>query len=163
MALLNALSQNGYADIAYRLATKTSFPSWGYWMKQGMTTLPETWNMQTSLNHIFMGEISAWFYKGLGGIYPDDTRPGFRHILLRPNIIAGVDSFMATHACPYGLISSGWCHRNGGLVYEAVIPPGSTATLTLAGAEAAKPLVAELAAGHYRFRFDESKLVFRRE
>jgi alpha-L-rhamnosidase len=163
VALLNALSENGYADIAYRLATKTSYPSWGYWMTQGMTTLAETWNMKTSLNHVFMGEISAWFYKGLGGIYPDAAHPGFQHILLRPNVVAGLDSFAATHEGPYGVISSGWYHRKGQLIYETVIPPGSTALLNLTAFGAAKPQVTELSAGHYRFRFDESKQEFQRE
>jgi alpha-L-rhamnosidase len=163
VALLNALSENGYADIAYRLVTKMSYPSWGYWMTQGMTTLAETWNMKTSLNHVFMGEISAWLFKGLGGIYPDAAHPGFKHILLRPNIVAGLDSFTAAHEGPYGLISSGWYHRNGQLVYEAVVPPGSTASLTLAGPGAAKPLITELSVGHYRFELDESRQVFRRE
>jgi len=149
VALLNALSENGYADIAYRLATKTSYPSWGYWMTCGMTTLAETWNMKTSLNHVFMGEISAWFYKGLGGIYPDENDPGFHHILLRPHIVAGLDSFTATHRSPYGQIRSGWTHRSGGLVYTVVIPPGSTATLTLAGSD--KTLYKLLTSGTYEF------------
>jgi alpha-L-rhamnosidase len=131
VALLNALSQNGYADIAYQLATKTTYPSWGYWMKQGMTTLPETWNMQTSLNHIFMGEISAWFYKGLGGIFPDEGAPGFHHILLRPHIVAGLDRFSAKHDGPYGRIISEWKTANGLITYTATVPPNSSADLEL--------------------------------
>jgi len=106
--LLNALSENGYADLAYQLATKETYPSYGYWMKQGMTTLPENWNMQSSLNHIFFGEISAWFYKGLGGINIDEKKPGFKHILLRPHIVTGLDNFQSDHESPYGMISSGW-------------------------------------------------------
>ena len=131
--ILNALSENGYADLAYRLASNETEPSWGWWMKNGATTLYENWPINAgsdiSMNHIMFGEIGAWFYKGLGGILPDTAEPGFRHIILHPNIIPALDSFTATHEGPYGIIISGWRHQNGKLIYTADIPPGSTATL----------------------------------
>ena len=133
--ILNALSENGYADLAYALAASEKEPSWGWWIVNGATTLYENWPIDSksdiSMNHIMFGEIGAWFYKGLGGIYPDTAAPGFRHINLRPNIVSSLDSFTATHMGPYGEISSGWTHENGRLVYKATIPAGSTATLTI--------------------------------
>jgi alpha-L-rhamnosidase len=133
--ILNALSENGYADLAYQLATLTDYPSWGYWIKHGMTTLPEEWDIgpksDGSLNHIMFGEISAWFYKGLGGIIPDGQQPGFHHILLRPHIVAGLDSFSAKHESPYGQIVSEWKTENGMVTYTASIPPNSSADLEL--------------------------------
>ena len=71
-ALLSALSDNGYAETAYKVASQDTYPSWGYWIKQGATTLHENWRtdvvIDNSYNHIMFGEIGAWLYKGLGGI-----------------------------------------------------------------------------------------------
>jgi alpha-L-rhamnosidase len=133
--ILPALSDNGYAELAYRLATLKTYPSWGYWMTQGMTTLPEEWDIRPqskgSLNHIMFGSISAWFYAGLGGIKIDEQQPGFRHILLQPHIPKGLDSLSAEHECPFGKIVSGWQTKNGRLIYTATIPPNTTAELLL--------------------------------
>jgi alpha-L-rhamnosidase len=146
------LSENGYADLAYRLASRDTEPSWGWWVKNGATTLYENWpidaNRDISENHIMFGEISAWFYKGLGGIYPDMAQPGFRHIWLRPGIVVGLDSFAAVHESPYGLIRSEWMHLNGQLVYSATIPAGSSATLRLVGPGEAREQNFELQAGY---------------
>lgn len=133
--ILPSLSDNGYADLAYQLATLTKYPSWGYWMTKGMTTLPEEWEIgpksDGSLNHIMFGSISAWFYSGLGGIGTDEQQPGFRHILLNPHIPKGLDSFSATHESPYGKIVSGWTTAGKQLVYTATIPPNTVADLQL--------------------------------
>lgn len=74
--ILNALSQNRYADLAFKLASSDEFPSWGYWIVNGATTLCENWEMSAdqnvSFNHIMFGEIGAWFFKTLGGINIDE-------------------------------------------------------------------------------------------
>jgi alpha-L-rhamnosidase len=139
--ILNALSENGYADLAYQLASSEKQPSWGWWIVNGATTLYENWPINSgsdiSLNHIMFGEISAWFYKGLGGILPDTAAPGFRHIRLHPHFVHGLNEFSATHDCPYGPITSSWTRTSKILTYTITLPPGTTATLTLDGPDAA--------------------------
>lgn len=135
--ILGALSQNGYANLAYELASQETFPSWGYWIKNGATTLYENWDINSSSdlsrNHIMFGAISAWFFKELGGIHPDPKAPGFKNILLKPNFVNGLEHFEAEHIGPYGKIVSKW-KKNGDLVsYHVVIPPNSTATLFIDG------------------------------
>jgi alpha-L-rhamnosidase len=158
--ILNALSENGFTELAYRLATRETEPSWGWWIKNGATTLYENWPVHAgsdaSLNHIMFGEIGAWFFKGLGGILPDTAAPGFKHILLRPHIVAGLDHFTATHRSPYGWICSGWKHEKGQLIYFATIPAGSTATLQLSAPDQPIPRTLELSAGEYYFRYDSA-------
>ena len=135
-AILNALSENGYADLAYKLASAESFPSWGWWIAHGATTLYENWPIDAksdiSLNHIMFGEIGAWMYKGLGGILPDPAQPGFKNTLLRPHFVTGLDRFTASHDSPYGTIVSSWKTEDHVIVYTATIPPNATATVTLA-------------------------------
>ncbi|MDR6845178.1 glycoside hydrolase family 78 protein [Flavobacterium granuli] len=135
-ALLNALSENGYADAAYKIASQEDFPSWGYWIKNGATTLYENWPLDVekndaSLNHIMFGEIGAWMYKGLGGIFPDEEIPGFKHILLKPNFVTGLDSFEAKYQSSYGEIVSSWKRKNGKILYKVTIPPNASASLYL--------------------------------
>ena len=134
-AILNALSENGYADVAYTLAARETYPSWGWWIVNGATTLYENWPIDAqrdiSLNHIMFGEIGAWLYKGLGGIFPDSAQPGFKHILLRPHFVTGLDQFAAEHESPYGKISSSWQRTNGVVTYTVAVPPNSTATISL--------------------------------
>ena len=135
--ILNALSENGHADLAFALASNETFPSWGYWIRNGATTLYENWPIHAksdiSRNHIMFGEIGAWLYKGPGGIKPDVERPGFKNVILEPHFVKGLDSFTATHQGPYGEIISSWKRSEKGYTYTASIPLNSTATLLLSG------------------------------
>ena len=136
-AILNALSENGHADLAYKVATQEDFPSWGAWIKEGATTLFEDWKVDEerkgamSRNHIMFGEISAWFYKALGGIKPDPMHPGFKNILLQPHFVTGLERFEAQFNGPFGEILSSWKKENGKVFYDVIVPPNSSATLII--------------------------------
>jgi len=136
-AILNALSENGYADLAYEVATQEDFPSWGAWIKNGATTLFEDWKVDEkrkgamSRNHIMFGEIGAWFYKALGGIKPDPNQPGFKNILLEPHFVKGLERFEAEYNGPHGKIISSWKKENGKVFYDLIIPPNSGASLVI--------------------------------
>jgi alpha-L-rhamnosidase len=138
-AILNALSENGYSDLAYTLSSQESFPSWGWWIKNGATTLYENWPIDSksdiSMNHIMFGEIGAWLYKAPGGIFPDEANPGFKKIILKPRFVKGLDSFSASHTGPYGEIISSWKRKGNEIQYQVQVPAGSSATLTLNGKE----------------------------
>ena len=138
-AILNALSENGYADLAYKVASQENFPSWGWWIVNGATTLYENWPIDAksdiSLNHIMFGEIGAWYYKALGGIKPDPAQPGFKNILLEPHFVEGLDRFEARHQSPYGEIISSWARKGSTIIYTVIVPPNSMATLKLPVAE----------------------------
>ena len=131
--ILNALSQNGYADLAYKLASSDEYPSWGYWISNGATTLYENWDLSAeadlSLNHIMFGEIGAWYYKALGGINIDENNPGFKNIILKPHFVKGLNDIKVSHEGPFGEIVSEW-EKDGEVVnYIVIIPPNSMAEL----------------------------------
>ena len=155
-ALLNALCENGYTETAYKVAVQDTYPSWGWWVVNGATTLLENWKLDAtrdiSDNHMMFGEIGAWFYKGLGGIYPDSEKPGFKHIRLRPYFPEGLESFTASHTSPYGQIVSGWTTKGKKVNYEITVPANCTATLELPfGWTAGGENRMELQSGTYRF------------
>ena len=90
-------------SLAYDLATQTTYPSWGYMLANGATTVWELWQKKVgphmnSQNHHMMGSIDAWFYEALGGINVDPDQPGYRHILIVPQVTRDLTSVSATVA-----------------------------------------------------------------
>ena len=162
-AILNALSENGQAETAYQLAVQDTYPSWGWWIVNGATTLYENWNIQAerdiSLNHMMFGEIGGWFFKGLGGIMIDEKQPGFKHVLLKPNFVQGLEHLEAEHEGPHGMIRSAWKRQGKKVSYVVTIPANSTATVYFplqAGQKAYSGKVTvddvlTISAGTYRF------------
>ncbi len=134
-AILNALSENGYADAAYRVASQETYPSWGWWIVNGATTLYENWKIDAksdiSLNHIMFGEIGAWLYKGIGGIEPDPEHPGFKNIVFRPSFFSSLKNASVSHRSPYGKIISEWERKKDNVIYRVTVPANSTADLFL--------------------------------
>lgn len=167
-ALLNALSENGYAELAYQVITQETYPAYGWWIKNGATTLYENWKIDAqndiSLNHIMFGEASAWFYKALAGICPDAEHPGFKNTILKPNFPVGLEHFEATHEAPVGKIVSGWRRKKNVVLYHITVPANATASLYLPQgyvltkssdkglmAASADVRVIQIAAGDYNF------------
>ncbi|MDU1889637.1 MAG: family 78 glycoside hydrolase catalytic domain [Dysgonomonas sp.] len=129
------LTKYGYVEDAYKMATKTDAPSWGYWVEtMGYTTLAETWTLSpefrdASLNHVFMGDISAWMYNALAGINLDSSQPGFEHIIIRPNFVEDLTWVRAEYNSVRGMIKSGWKRESNRIELVVTIPLGSTATV----------------------------------
>lgn len=150
--VMNALTEAGYAEQAFRMVTQQDYPSWGNWLRQGATTLFENWDYNGlaagySQNHIMYGEIGAWFFKALAGINADPENPGFKNVLLKPHFVADLDYVKASYMSPYGEIRSSWERKNGKVTYRVTVPPNSTATLCLEGENAPRTL----SAGSYEF------------
>ncbi len=129
--LLNALLENGRADVAYRLASQKDLPSWGWWIEQGATTLWEQWNGSESRNHIMFGDISAWFYKALAGINLDPAAPAFKRIIIRPNPVGDLTSAEASYDSVRGRIASDWMIKDGHFNLTVTVPANTTATVAL--------------------------------
>jgi alpha-L-rhamnosidase len=87
-------------------------------------------NHDISLNHIMFGGIGAWLYRGIGGIEPDEKQPGFKNVILKPNFVAGLNQFEASHTSPYGKIISSWKRNGDAVEYNVTIPANTTATIT---------------------------------
>ena len=129
------LTRYGYVEDAYRMITKTEAPSWGYFVQtMGYTTLPETWTMSpefrdASLNHVFMGDVSAWMYNCLAGINYDADQPGFAHVVIRPYFVKDLQWVKGSYKSVKGLIRSEWKRDEGNVKLTVEIPAGTTATV----------------------------------
>ena len=178
--LMRVLADNGRPDVAYKLASQTSYPSWGYMVGKGATTIWELWNGDTgdpgmnSGNHVMqIGDLCIWLHEYLAGIAPDESCPGFKHIMMRPCVVGDLRSAKAYHKSMYGRIVSDWKITNGEFVWRIDIPVNTTATIHIPAvdvrriSESGKPLdcangirfvrmennhaVLEIGSGHYSF------------
>lgn len=122
--LLDILSDYGHADLAYRVATRTDEPGWGFLIKNGHKTLFESWGLDArSRDHHYFASISDWMRQRLAGLRPG--APGYRTVLVRPEIPRGLGWASATMATPQGEAKAGWRVDGGKLSLRATIPMNS--------------------------------------
>jgi alpha-L-rhamnosidase len=127
--LMDALTQNAHADVAFRLAIRTGYPSWAHLLEGGRTTLSEFWDRHGSHNHVMMGSVDAWFYRTLAGIDVDETRPGFAEIRIQPFIPESLKEVRASVETVRGPVSVAWRKSRNSLRIRVGIPANSTATI----------------------------------
>jgi alpha-L-rhamnosidase len=134
--LLPVLTDTGHTDVAYRLLTRRTFPSWGYQIDRGATTMWERWDSlrpdgtfqdasMNSFNHYAYGSVGQWMYENIAGI--SAARPGYREVLIRPRPGGGVNSARATFTSVRGPVSTRWSLRRGRFELTCSVPPNTTA------------------------------------
>ncbi len=134
--LLPVLTEHGHADVAVRLAEQTTYPSWGFKLANGATTMWEHWSLESrSLGHYFLGTVDDWFYHYAAGIRPS-VDEGFEQVTIEPATTEQMDHARATVETPYGPVTSDWRTRGRALQLKAHVPVGSTATVRLPLGEA---------------------------
>ena len=140
--LPHVLSSNGRLDTAYTLLHQKTWPSWLYSVTQGATTIWERWDGWTeengfqdpgmnSFNHYAYGSIGAWLYNTVAGIEIDPTQPGYKHIILRPQLGGGLSHARGKLKTLYGELVSEWKLENGEFQWKVVVPANTSATLYL--------------------------------
>jgi len=142
--LMQVLSENGHPDVAYEIASQKSYPSWGYMISMGATTIWELWNGDTadpamnSGNHLMLvGDLITWLYENLAGIRPDPAQPGFKHIVMRPTPVGDLTFVKASHKSPYGKIVSEWKRDGDRFTWSFTVPANTTATAYVPAKDAA--------------------------
>lgn len=132
--LLEMLTEHGHSETAYKIVTQETYPSWGFMLANGATTLWERWEYSTgsgmnSLNHPMMGSVGSWFYKYLLGILQDANDVGFEKFSIHPYIIDELDFVEGEYNSVKGIIKSGWRKEAGFIYLDVTIPENSTATV----------------------------------
>ena len=140
------LTEYGHADLAYHLATSTEFPSWGYSVVNGATTIWERWDGWTkengfqvpnmnSFNHYAYGSIGEWMFGWMAGIAP--LAPGYTRILLRPTPGGEMTFCRASYISPMGQIRSEWTRDGRSVRYRFDVPANTQAEIRLPCTEGA--------------------------
>jgi alpha-L-rhamnosidase len=136
--LCPVLTEAGYTGVAYRLLENETYPSWGYTIRNGATTIWERWDGWTeekgfqspnmnSFNHYSLGSVGEWLYRYVAGI--DLGEPGYGRIVIRPRPGGNLTHASGAYDSVRGRISSSWKIEDNQFVLETLIPPNITATV----------------------------------
>jgi len=133
------LTEMGYADIAFKLLFNKTFPSWGFPVTQGATTIWERWDGWTaekgfqdpgmnSFNHYSMGSVGEWLYRHVAGIDLGE-KPGYKEIVVHPHVTGELSHVNGSYVSPQGVIKSAWEQKNGKLKLDVTIPANTVALI----------------------------------
>jgi len=169
--LMPMLSMTGNTATAYRLLLTDTFPSWGYTIKSGATTIWERWDGWTaqkgfqdpgmnSFSHYAFGAVGRWLFQSAAGI--DMNNPGFHDLSIRPTPDASLRWLKASYDSIHGRIAVNWQIKGEKLILDVTIPANANAYILFPiddvadVRESGKPVghvgsVVEIAAGHYHF------------
>ena len=143
--LLPVLADTGDVPLAYTLLQNDTYPSWGYPIRQGATTVWERWNgwtrdkgfetvVMNSFNHYAYGSCGQWMFDGVAGIGSDG--PGFAHAVIRPRL-GGVTFADAMYDSIRGPVAVHWGVNGGKVQLSVVVPPNVSATVHVPARDAA--------------------------
>ena len=134
--LFRGLTEYGQSELAYTLASNNTYPSYGYMVANGATTIWELWNGNTanpgmnSQNHVMMlGDLLTWYYENLAGIRTDKTSVAFKKIIMKPTLPTGLDFVNASYKSMHGLIKSSWKNKVNQFEWSITIPANTTAAI----------------------------------
>ena len=134
--LMRTLTEYGRGDLALKIASNDTYPSWGYMVRNGATTIWELWNGNTadpsmnSGNHVMLlGDLILWEYEYLGGIRA--LEPGYSKIQLKPYPIDGLDFVNCAYNSVSGRIESNWKREGNRFEWDFTIPANTTAEVCL--------------------------------
>jgi alpha-L-rhamnosidase len=134
--LLQALSENGHADVAFRVLLQETSPSWLGQLNRGATTWWETWegyeengHAKVSHDHYTFGSVTRWLHEHVAGLRP--LEPGYRRFLAAPVIGGGLTSASSSVSTPYGTAASSWRITRGRIRLVVTVPPGTTAEVRI--------------------------------
>lgn len=142
-AVLPALMKIGAPDLASDVFLQEDVPGWMYQVKQGATTIWERWDAiksdgtlfdpaMTSYNHYSYGAVCGFLFEYVAGIAPDPVRPGFDHLLLRPQVLPRLGRIRACYQSKAGAVEAIVSVNGDKATYEVTIPDSATATFELA-------------------------------
>jgi alpha-L-rhamnosidase len=143
--LLPVLTETGHTDVAYRLLHQRTFPSWGYQIDNGATTMWERWDSikpdgsfqdagMNSFNHYAYGAVGEWMYRNITGISAGE--PGYRRIVIRPRPGGEVHQATGRYDSVYGPIETRWSDRGGRFTLDVSVPVNTTAEVWVPAANA---------------------------
>lgn len=131
--LLRVLEMEGASNVIYDMNSQSDKPGYGYQLKQGATSLTESWAAlkTASHNHCMLGHLMEWFYGGIGGIRKDKETVAFKKIVLHPELVGNIRSADVGFQSPYGEIKSKWKVKDNTFIYKVIVPVNTEALIYL--------------------------------
>jgi alpha-L-rhamnosidase len=132
------LAEHGMQDLAYEVINQRTEPSYGHWLELGSTTSREQWSTGGSHNHPMFGGGLVWFYRKLAGMNADPSKPGYRHIIFKPQPVDDLSFVSYSNNTSYGLAGITWEKEKEEYTMEISVPVGSEATVFIPASEVEK-------------------------
>lgn len=133
--LFDVLSRFGESDRALHMIARKDFPSYGYLIEKGATTLWENFMPElvngNSGNHHFWGSVSAWFIKYLAGIKFNPEGSNINYVEISPSFVKSLDSAEGFYEAPSGKLSVSWKRENGFIVLKLSVPESMSGKIKL--------------------------------
>lgn len=133
--IFHVLSSFGRTDLAYRMITKTDYPSYGYQIAHGSTAVWESFKLESeypdSRNHHFFCDYISWFMKNLVGINVNPYEDDAARIRFAPKFIDALDSACGDHASVGGIVSAAWVREGEDILYTVEVPSNVKADIVL--------------------------------
>ena len=136
--LMRGLTRRGQLPLAWRIVTQRSYPSYGYMIDHGATTIWELWNGNTanpamnSGNHVMLlGDLLLWYYEDLAGIRNAEGSLGYKHLLMAPCFPEELHHVKASQLTASGMVRSEWNRQGDHLEWNIELPATTQATLRL--------------------------------
>jgi alpha-L-rhamnosidase len=128
---VETLTQGGASQLVYEMNNRDDVPGYGYQLKKGATALTESWSAleSASNNHLMLGHIMEWFYKGLAGIKQEEGSAAYKRIIINPSVVGDFTEVKASYNSPYGIIGSEWKKQDNMLLMDVEIPVNTTARI----------------------------------
>lgn len=145
--LMLELARGGETARAYNALLMRSFPSWGFMIDNGATTIWERWDGyvkgrgfqnpgMNSFNHWAFGAVGEWMWRVIAGLNPDAAAPGYAHFVVRPQPGGGLTSATSEYNSIRGPIRIRWNIAAKVFTLQVSVPVNSSATVWVPGADA---------------------------
>lgn len=133
--VLPVLYYNGYSDVAYKVLTQKTYPSWCFWLENGADTAWESWETTTrSQDHYFLGSYDEVFFTHFAGL--KDVREGYKSFTISPQFDCGLEYVNVSVKTPFGKLVSSWkINDDDTITVKVVIPEGTNAKIILSAKE----------------------------
>ncbi len=142
--LMHVLVKIGREDVAFRLLHNTTFPSWGFTVKNGATSIWERWDGWTpdkgfqdpgmnSFAHYAYGAVAGWMFEHIGGI--KEASAGYGEVNVSPKFDPQLQWAKCRYESVRGMVRTEWRRVGGSVRVTVEVPPNTTANVTLPGSD----------------------------
>ena len=142
--LCKVLADYGYIETAYKLLLQEDTPGWLFAVKNGATTIWESWEGNlgdtgfASLNHYSKGAVVSWLIECICGIHVEG-----RKIVMKPQVSKQLAYAKGAFDAPVGKVESAWVWDGEQVTYTITIPANTTAIFVMPNGEEKKLKVGE--------------------
>ena len=165
--VVRSLLEGGRSDVLWDVLQENTQPSYGFMLQptaahpNGMTTMPERWNLGDSQNHVILLQIEEWFHTGVAGIKQAPSSVAYRELIYKPTPVGDLTHANGHYTTPQGTARSEWRRDATGITrYDVTVPVNTKATVYVPATSAAQTFVATGSGDARYLRYEDGYQVY---